>query len=433
MGCREYNKADYWLLAAAVCFGLTLILKILFPEYIWIRGLNFACEAAFVGGFADWFAVTAIFEHPWGLKIPNTAILPRKRDGFAEGAAAFVKEVLNEETVVREIRNKNIMEMIIQLLKDTEKRDYMIAKLLDYIRERLSQASRGENVQELADDIRERLLSYPSKYLLKQGLVWLKTDNNSAIALESVVPLLKEKINSSDFQDWLKDSYDNLQKESLFSFISWALESTNLLNVKEAAEDTQAELLTMVAEMGIRDSDVQRRVLRLLVERSDEIANDKRLIHSLDEFRVKLIHKIPLEDILYDVISRLWMNFKEEESRKVISEHAQKALRSHIVEVLLYQLDLLMNLLKNDADLQRDMDKFIKEAISEFATGIARPKAEKIVKRVLQNMKDDELNEIVRGKINDELIGIRVNGVVVGFILGIILYTGVQFAKLTIL
>jgi len=190
--------------------------------------------------------------------------------------------------------------------------------------------------------------------------------------------------------------------------------------------------LAMVAEMGIRNSDVQRKVLRLLVERSDEIANDKRLIRSLDEFRVKLIKKIPLEDVLYDVISRLWKNFKEEESRKVISEHAQKALRSHIVEVLLYQLDLLMNLLKNDADLQRDIDKFIKELISEFATGMARPEAEKIVKRVLQNMKDDELNEIVKGKINDELIGIRVNGVVVGFILGSILYAGVQFTKLVL-
>ena len=432
MGCREYNKADYWLLAAAVGFLITLMLKIFFPEYVLIRGLNFACEAAFVGGAADWFAVTAIFKHPWGVKIPNTAILPQKRDDFAEGAAAFVKEMLNEETVVREIRNKNIMGLIVRQLKETEKRDYMIAKLLDYIREKLSQASRGENVQELADGIREKLLSYPSKYLLKQGLAWLKTDDNGAIALESVVPLLKDKINSSDFKDWLQDNYDNLQKESLASLVSWALERANLLNVKEAAEDTQSELLAMVAEMGIRNSDVQRKVLRLLVERSDEIANDKRLIRSLDEFRVKLIKKIPLEDVLYDVISRLWKNFKEEESRKVISEHAQKALRSHIVEVLLYQLDLLMNLLKNDADLQRDIDKFIKELISEFATGMARPEAEKIVKRVLQNMKDDELNEIVKGKINDELIGIRVNGVVVGFILGSILYAGVQFTKLVL-
>ena len=33
-----------------------------------------------VGALADWFAVTALFRHPLGLKIPHTAIIPRKKD-----------------------------------------------------------------------------------------------------------------------------------------------------------------------------------------------------------------------------------------------------------------------------------------------------------------------------------------------------------------
>ena len=39
-----------------------------------------AAEAGMVGGLADWFAVTALFRHPLGIKIPHTALIPRKKD-----------------------------------------------------------------------------------------------------------------------------------------------------------------------------------------------------------------------------------------------------------------------------------------------------------------------------------------------------------------
>src|SRR5580704_7104535 len=44
-------------------------------------------EAAMVGACADWFAVVALFRHPFGIPIPHTAIVPRhkKRIGVAIG------------------------------------------------------------------------------------------------------------------------------------------------------------------------------------------------------------------------------------------------------------------------------------------------------------------------------------------------------------
>src|ERR1700759_3309873 len=48
-----------------------------------------AAEAAMVGGFADWFAVTALFRHPLGLPIPHTAIIPRKKDQIGTPLAGF--------------------------------------------------------------------------------------------------------------------------------------------------------------------------------------------------------------------------------------------------------------------------------------------------------------------------------------------------------
>jgi uncharacterized membrane-anchored protein YjiN (DUF445 family) len=54
--------------------------------------LQAASEAAMVGGLADWFAVTALFRHPLGLPIPHTAIIPRKKDQIGESLGSFVQQ-----------------------------------------------------------------------------------------------------------------------------------------------------------------------------------------------------------------------------------------------------------------------------------------------------------------------------------------------------
>lgn len=49
-------------------------------------------EAAMVGALADWFAVVALFRRPLGLPIPHTAILPRNKARVADALAAFVRD-----------------------------------------------------------------------------------------------------------------------------------------------------------------------------------------------------------------------------------------------------------------------------------------------------------------------------------------------------
>lgn len=45
-----------------------------------------------IGGLADWFAVTALFRHPLGVPVPHTAIIPRQKDALGESLARFVRD-----------------------------------------------------------------------------------------------------------------------------------------------------------------------------------------------------------------------------------------------------------------------------------------------------------------------------------------------------
>jgi uncharacterized membrane-anchored protein YjiN (DUF445 family) len=52
--------------------------------------LQAAAKAGFVGGIADWFAVTALFRHPLGIPIPHTAIIPHQKERLGRALGRFV-------------------------------------------------------------------------------------------------------------------------------------------------------------------------------------------------------------------------------------------------------------------------------------------------------------------------------------------------------
>ncbi len=69
--------------------GLTLASYALPPGWP-AELLQASAKAGFVGGIADWFAVTALFRHPLGLPIPHTAIIPRQKERLGRALGRFV-------------------------------------------------------------------------------------------------------------------------------------------------------------------------------------------------------------------------------------------------------------------------------------------------------------------------------------------------------
>lgn len=68
--------------------------------------LQAAAKAGVVGGIADWFAVTALFRHPLGLPIPHTAIIPRHKERLGAGLGRFVANHVFTEAEVARVLSK---------------------------------------------------------------------------------------------------------------------------------------------------------------------------------------------------------------------------------------------------------------------------------------------------------------------------------------
>ncbi len=69
--------------------ALTIASYFMPPDW-WSGLLQAAAKAGFIGGIADWFAVTALFRHPLGIPIPHTAIIPNQRQRLGQALGRFV-------------------------------------------------------------------------------------------------------------------------------------------------------------------------------------------------------------------------------------------------------------------------------------------------------------------------------------------------------
>ncbi len=109
----------------AVATGLLVLMAALtLASYALPQGwgqelLQAAAKAGFVGGIADWFAVTAQFRHPLGLPIPHTAIIPRQKERLGRALGRFVAgHVFTQAELSRTLARLDIAGIVERVLAD---------------------------------------------------------------------------------------------------------------------------------------------------------------------------------------------------------------------------------------------------------------------------------------------------------------------------
>ena len=112
------RRATGLLAVAGVVF---LVARYFEATYPWVGYIRATAEASLVGGLADWFAVTALFRHPLGLPIPHTAIIATRKDRIGRTIGNFVQNhFLARDVLVTRLRSVHIAERSARWLANPE-------------------------------------------------------------------------------------------------------------------------------------------------------------------------------------------------------------------------------------------------------------------------------------------------------------------------
>src|SRR5215204_5375460 len=143
-----------FLLGATVIYGFARWQETIGAP-AWVGFVRAAAEAGMVGALADWFAVTALFRYPLGIRIPHTAIIPNRKDALGSSLSEFVGNNFLAEDVVRDkLRRAEITRRVGEWLQRRE--------IAERITNELAMAVRGAVTVLRDDDVQE---------LLEQALV----------------------------------------------------------------------------------------------------------------------------------------------------------------------------------------------------------------------------------------------------------------------
>ncbi|MEO5611845.1 MAG: DUF445 domain-containing protein [Sphingomicrobium sp.] len=393
----------------AAATGLLVVMACVFvaarafePVFPWLGWVKAFAEAAMVGGLADWFAVTALFRHPLGLPIPHTAIIPRNKDRIGEALASFLKEnFLIASVVARRMRTIDIAGAAGRFLRAPEGEGTRIrhgaSRLIADVFEGLDDERLGGIVKSA---ISNRLGKMEVSPLLGHALA-------SAINEDRHVPMLEAAIRWSAR---VLDSNESLIREMIRKRANWVLKLAGLDT--KLADSIMDGLRKLTVEMS---TDPAHPVRQKVEEALAHLAND---LQTRPETRERV--EAMKNELLANKSVSLWLDTLWQKGREAIIRAARNpdaAMAGKLGDVL----KSMGTTLEGDPRIRGAINQFARRAVA----GMAASYGSSIVKLVSETVRGWDARTItarLESAVGRDLQYIRINGTLVGGLVGVILY-----------
>ena len=428
---NRWNKADTTLLCAGLLFLAAVGVKNLSPDSIFAEGFLFVTEAALVGGIADWFAVTALFKKPLGFPF-HTAILPNRRPDFVEASVTMVqKEFFSRRTIFKKMGDLHLLPMLTEYFEKPETRQLFLTEIFTALKKFINSQDKNSPAKSVAVTIRRAIGDIDSKKLISElGERIKKSDKDREIfeALIKRVRVTAEKPDTRIKLQGILEEYaaEKTQSSGVFSVLLAGLaQALDFVNFEEAAQIMQTQLLKFLDELST-DTPLQRKTLNECRLKIAEMSENPEFKDLVERLQLDIAASMPIESAIETALIHLENQIAVADVEEILAGKAGKrTLGTVFVEMLNEEYSRLLNLLKNDGNVKAATEKFIYELAARTALH-AQPLIGSVARAALGKLTDEKLNELVYDKAEQDFVWIRMNGSVVGSVVGLILFVLIQ-------
>ena len=375
------------------------------------------CNAAVIGGLADSFAVGALFGNPLGIKWPafmGTRVIARNRNRLIHELGHMVQnELLTTASIKAILDDYSISSIIIRYLRESGGQADLVA-----ITERLAKELINHmDIDELSVTIRELFLGNPEAvslsdiaadigdWTIQHGyddqLIDFLIDELISIVRTDRFRLILERLASS-----VLSTYENGNFRRQFVNLAAGLDA------KAISSKIQGLTERFLDDMHMKTHS-QRLKLKSEIERFvTRLRDDMVLRATLEQRKIEAVSFLKTQIDLAPLIQQ-WT--------KAILEQPEASAPSMLHDWMDQQLSQQLNRWSAQEEQLRPFDDRIKTIIFEWVeqkqsliTGVITDK--------LSTYSEEELSQLVQDKAGRDLQYIRLNGLVVGSLIGLFLY-----------
>ena len=402
---RMKKIATSLLIIMSIIYIITISVKL---PYWWISYVRAFSEAAMVGALADWFAATALFRKPMGLPIPHTAIIPSNKIKIAKSIGQFAADnFLSKKEINRKLINIDITSLFIKWILKENNLETFSHFLITNI-PRLSKIVPENEFKKLIDESARRgaeklPLALLSSHIL--DILWMNGEAQLILdrALIYLGDLLAEKETyikyriSANAPKWMPKWVDSLLLERVMTGLVGSLR--NLRNPTHPWR-----------------KDINKSIQNLI----HELEHDKNYHIKAEAIKLKILS----DPIFVKQIENLWNTIEETVIADFTANHSelQKGLYSAIFNVIAY--------IQANETLKLAINRNFRLTVIQLLS----PRKDQVgeyINEIIQNWDSTTLVNKIELNVGKDLQFIRINGTLIGGIVGVIIYQVTRWIEIT--
>ncbi|GMN12958.1 DUF445 domain-containing protein [Altererythrobacter sp. MTPC7] len=397
--------ATLMLLAMACIFVASKQVLDLHPAWGFV---NAFAEAAMVGGLADWFAVTALFRHPLGLPIPHTAIIPKNKDRIADTMADFLRtNFLTPAVVARRMQGMNVAGAAGDFLVDpaAEADGGTRSRITGGAAELFAEVLESLDPNRLGTQVRSGLASQFAKIDVAP-LVGRMLEN--AIADSRHLPLMDGVIRWTGLT--LEDNEETV-REIISQRANSVLRWTGL--DERIATSVLDGLYRLLAEVLVDpDHELRGKIQEGMEKLAHDLQHDAETRERVEDLKREMLENPAVAEWWMGVWERIRLSLirRARDPESALGDEMRKGLAE------------LGNALQQDQRLQMQVNRFARRT----GVGVATRYGAQIVQLVSETVRRWDATTVtdrVEGAVGRDLQFIRINGTIVGGLVGMTIHT----------
>ena len=369
-----------------------------------------------VGAIADWFAVTALFHHPLGMRfIPHTAIIPRNKQRIARGLSHFIQtNFLTSAAVVQRIQEFRPARTLYGWLLRTENAEAVanyVTRLTAY------------GLKALDDERVGRYLHQAVAQRLKRADV--------AGAAAQVLDILTENKRHHELLDAALGSLDDLLSR----------EETQRYIAGEVAKS--APLVKLMSDwLGLKlDDRAALKIVEVAVKKISEVRHDQEhdLRRRFDVFVAGFIARLKADEALRSRVHRLRDEALDSPALSSYLAGLWEELRAWLAaeydrspQSLHQRVTAMLETIGHTMRADREIQQWIDEQILKAAPALVEEHRAKIgafIEDQIMGWQEQKLVGELERHIGPDLQYIRINGTLVGGLAGLVIAALTQLAR----
>ncbi|WP_346028047.1 DUF445 domain-containing protein [Arthrobacter parietis] len=387
-----------------VATGLLAIMAVIFliafafqEQYPWLQYVRAAAEGGMVGALADWFAVTALFKYPMGLKIPHTAIIPRKKDQIGTSLGQFVEEnFLSESVVQQKLSSLGLAQRAGAWLSRPEGADRVAVEGAALIRGAFTVLD-DDAVQKVIESmVRKHVVDPPWGPPVGRMAERVFEEGHH----HRLVDLLVDRA-----AEWVDGNYDVVSSVVSQRSPTWVPHFVDGL----VGDKVYVEFLKFVrAVQADPQHDVRLSIDKYLKDLAQDLQHDPVIIAKAEEIKAGILD----DPRLHDVAARAWSTIKTA-LLEAVNDPDSELTRNFKAAVRDFGRRLT-----TDEDLARKINTWISDGAG-YLVRTYRSDIAGIISETVERWDAEETSRKIELQVGKDLQFIRINGTVVGALAGL--------------